>query len=139
MYSKQNRYSVEVFLKKNQFTIHTVLSFFSALGMAGVLSLTFCLQPVFAHDSFAHDSSYTAGLFNTDIAAVYCFARKTNLSGSKTLTASGNSAESLPNDRFIDLLSLLSSYKSQAICSAVNLHCEFIACVAPTRAGPSLF
>ena len=126
-------------MKKNQFTIHTVLSFFSALGMAGVLSLTFCLQPVFTHDSLALDSSYTAGLFNNDIAAVYCFARKTNLSGSKTLTAGGNPAESLPNDGFIDLLSLLSSYKSQAIYSAVNLHCEFIACVAPTRAGPSLF
>ena len=126
-------------MKKNQFKMHTVLSFFSALGIAGVFSLLFCLQPVSILDSFEHNSNYTDGLFNNDVAAVYCQIRKTNLSGSKTLTSGGNSAESLPNDNFIDLLALLSSHKSQAIYSAVNLHCEFIACVAPTRAGPSLF
>lgn len=126
-------------MKKNQFTISAVLSFFSALGMAGVFSLLFCLQPVSILDSFELDSNYTAGLFQNDVAAVYCQVRKTNLSGSKTLTPGGNSAESQSNDSFIDLLSLSSSAESQWICSAVNLNCEFIACVAPTRAGPSRF
>lgn len=126
-------------MRNYQSAIHNILSCFSGLCIAGVFSLLFCLQTVAACDRSVGDSSYTPGAFQNDIAAVHRNVRKTNLSGSKTFTAGGNSAESLINDRFIDLLALLSSHKSQAIYSAVNLHCEFIACVAPTRAGPSCF
>ena len=123
-------------MKKNRFSIRTVLSFFSGLCIAGVFSLLFCLQPGSAYDSLKYDCSYTSGLFQNDVAAVYCHGRKNNLSGSKTLSADGNLKESLPCDSFVDLISLLPAHKSQTIYSGFNLNYEIIACTAPPRAGP---
>lgn len=127
----------EVFLRKNQFTIHTVLSFFAGLCLTGVFLLFLGSPSASACDCVECDSTYSCGSFRNDVATAYCNGRNPNFSGGKTLTSGGNATACLPNDSFVDSNCFLIVNKSQAIGLCFNLNCEFIACTSPPRAGPA--
>ena len=129
----------EVFLKKRSFITHTALSFLAELCIAGVFLLLFCLQSFSVRDCYEYENAYTAGTFNTDFAVACCNSRKSNFSGSKTLSADDNSEECLPGRSYDIVNALLTARRGQSICSGFNLNCEFIACTAPPRAGPCFF
>ena len=123
-------------MRKSQFNIHTALSFFSGVCIIAAFSLLFCVQTFTTHDCFETDNTYISGTFNDDIAPAFRNTRENDFSVNDDLASGGSPAECLPQDGCIDQQVSFINHKNQTISINSNFNCEFIACVAPPRAGP---